>query len=81
MVAEVQDRIRAICRSELERFLHRSSLRDPRDREELEIMLSRIASKIAHPLISQMRHSPHDPMRQAAALDFIRRILGPQKNP
>jgi glutamyl-tRNA reductase len=49
---------------------------DTKSRQELEAMVSRIAGKIAHPLISQLRANHPDPSQREALLTTIRRIFG-----
>jgi glutamyl-tRNA reductase len=79
VVVELQGRIQEICRAELERYLRRSGPRTPDEREELEAMVSRIAGKIAHPLITQARR-PSDPMHHSAYIDLLRRIFKLEKS-
>src|SRR5256885_12067124 len=45
-------------------LLRRAGPLSAREREELELLVSRIAGKIAHPLTTHARASPHDPERQ-----------------
>src|SRR5438046_82579 len=68
VVIELQARIQEICQLELDRFFRKSGSRDPDERRELELLVSRIARKIAHPLIAQLRNAHHDPLQQAAYL-------------
>lgn len=79
VVVQLQHRIREICDSELERYMRKSGLRDPDAERELRVMVSRIAGKLAHPLITQLRNTDHDPVHQAAYLDTIKRIFKLQK--
>lgn len=79
VVAQVQSRIDAICRSELERSLRRLGPPDPRQIEELQSMVSRIAGKIAHPLIVQLRNA-RDSADQAAYYELIRKIFKLQED-
>jgi len=81
VVIELQARIQEICQLELDRFFKKSGSRDPDERRELELLVSRIARKIAHPLIAQLRNAHHDPLQQAAYLDTIKRIFKLEKNP
>ena len=76
VVMQLQNRIEEICRTELDRYLHKTGTSDPKDKEELEAMVSRIAGKIAHPLISQLRARHPDPNQREAFLTTIRRIFG-----
>jgi glutamyl-tRNA reductase len=74
VVMQVQSRIDEICRTELQRSLRKIGSQDPRQIQELESMISRIASKIAHPLIMQLRNG-QDSINEAAYLDMIKRIF------
>jgi glutamyl-tRNA reductase len=80
VVVELQGRIEEICKSELQRFLKRAGPRDEKETRELEFMIGRIAGKIAHPLVTQLRVSHPDPSHQKAYLDTIRRIFNIQNN-
>ncbi len=75
-VIQIQSRIEEICRIELDRYLNKTGTSDQKERQELEAMISRIAGKIAHPLISQLRAYHHDPNQREAFLTTIRRIFG-----
>jgi glutamyl-tRNA reductase len=74
VVVQVQDRIGEICRAELERYLRKNGPRDPGEVKELESMISRIASKIAHPLVTHVR-SIHQDQHQQVYLESIRRMF------
>jgi glutamyl-tRNA reductase len=74
VVVQVQDRIGQICRDELERYLRKSGPRDPGEIKELESMVARIASKIAHPLVTHVR-SIHQDQHQQAYLESIKRMF------
>lgn len=75
MVAQLQGKIEEICWIELQRFIKRAGPRNERETQELESMASRIARKIAHPLVMQLRAAHHSPTRQEAYLDAIKRIF------
>jgi glutamyl-tRNA reductase len=75
MVVQVQDKIEEICQTELRRFMNRAGPRTERETQELEWMVSRIASKIAHPLVVQLRGAHHNPSHREAYLDTIKRIF------
>jgi glutamyl-tRNA reductase len=75
-VSQLQDRIAAICRTELQRYLRRNGQRDEREARELEWMVARIANKIAHPLVVQMRNSHPNPTHHEFYLETIKRIFG-----
>jgi glutamyl-tRNA reductase len=75
MVARLQDKIEEICQAELHRFMRRAGPRDEREIQELEWMVSRIAGKIAHPLVMQLRGADHNPVHREAYVDTIKRIF------
>jgi glutamyl-tRNA reductase len=78
MVREIQGRIEEICRSELERFLKKGGGLDARQLRELESMMSRVAAKIAHPLLEELRHG--DGSRSETALtELLQQLLQPRK--
>ncbi len=76
VVAQLQSRIEEICRAELDRYMNKTGTTDLKEKQELEAMVSRIAGKIAHPLISQLRAQNPDPTQREAILTTIRRIFG-----
>jgi glutamyl-tRNA reductase len=80
IVVQLQDRIGEICRIELERFLKKGGPRSPGEVKELESMVTRIANKIAHPLITQVRTAHRDPVTTEAYLATIRRIFNIQND-
>ncbi len=75
VIAQVQGRIEEICRLELDRYMRKVGPMDSRGAQELESMVSRIAGKIAHPLVTQLRNANHDPMHHEAYLTMIKRIF------
>jgi glutamyl-tRNA reductase len=75
VVAQLQGRIEEICRMELQRFMKRAGPRNERETQELKSMASRIAGKIAHPLVVQLRGTHHSPTRREVYLDTIKRIF------
>jgi glutamyl-tRNA reductase len=75
MVARLQDKIEEICQAELHRFMKRAGPRDEREIQELEWMVSRIAGKIAHPLVMQLRDADHNPVHREAYVAMIKRIF------
>ena len=75
VVVQLQERIENICKSELQRFMKRAGPRDERETQELEWMVSRIASKIAHPLVVQLRGMNHNPTNREVYLETIKRIF------
>lgn len=70
---QVQGRIEEICRTELERALKKIGPQEPKQVQELERMISRIAGKIAHPLLMQLRSSPEP--ASDAYMDLINRLI------
>ena len=79
VVIQLQGRIEEICRMELQRYLKKVGPQGPKESQELESMVSRIAGKISHPLVTQLR-SHHDPLHQTAYLDMIKRVFKLQKD-
>ena len=75
VVAQLQGKIEEICNIELQRFMKRAGPRNERETQELESMVSRIAGKIAHPLVMQLRGTHHSPTHREAYLDAIKRIF------
>ena len=71
---KVQGRIEEICKTELERYLRKSGQQEPKQVQELEAMISRIAGKIAHPLLVQLR-SGSDSVKESAYMDLIQRLI------
>jgi glutamyl-tRNA reductase len=79
VVMQVQSRIDEICRVELQRSLRKIGPQDPQQLQELESMISRIASKIAHPLIMQLK-SGQDPPTVEAYRHLIQQLFKPNKD-
>lgn len=75
VVVQLQDRIEEICRTELQRFMKRGGPHNEHETQELEWMVSRIAGKIAHPLVMQLRSTHHNPTHREDYLDIIKRIF------
>ncbi len=74
IVMQVQGRIREICSTELERCLRKLGPQEQKQIQELESMIARIAGKIAHPLVMQLR-SGQDAIDKAAYVDMIKQIF------
>ena len=74
MVVQVQGQIEEICKGELARYMKKLGPQESKQVEELEHMISRIAAKIAHPLVMQLRNS-HDEPNASAYADLIRRLF------
>jgi glutamyl-tRNA reductase len=77
---QLQEHIEGICRIEMERYLNRTGPQGPKQLQELESMISRIAGKIAHPLLTQLRSSHQDPINEEAYVDLIKRLFKIQKD-
>ncbi|MDR1727850.1 MAG: glutamyl-tRNA reductase [Acidobacteriota bacterium] len=69
---QIQGRIEEICRAELERCLRRIGPQDAKAVEEMEAMAARIAAKIAHPLLMELRDSQNSPEEHASAALLMR---------
>jgi glutamyl-tRNA reductase len=74
VVVQVQGQIEEICKLELQRYMKKLGPQEAKQVEELEHMVSRIAAKIAHPLVVQLRSNPDEPNASAYA-DLIRRLF------
>jgi glutamyl-tRNA reductase len=81
MVVEVRRRIEEVCHSELARYLKKAGPRDPKEIKELEIMVSRIAGKMSHPLVTQIKSAHEDPMHERALLTVVSRLFRFHKDP
>jgi glutamyl-tRNA reductase len=79
VVTQVQGRIKEICSTELNRCMRKIGPQDPRQIQELESIISRIAGKIAHPLVMHLR-SGHDTIDKTAYMDMIKQIFKLQKD-
>lgn len=77
VVHQLQDRIEEICKAELERCLKKIGPQEPKQLRELETMIARIAGKIAHPLVMQLRESSNAE-NGASYMEVINRILKPR---
>ena len=78
---QIQDSIEGICQSELQRHLKKIGTYSLQETQELESMVSRIAGKIAHPLLAQLKSLHQDPSRQDVYVDFIRQMFHRRKDP
>jgi glutamyl-tRNA reductase len=79
VIVQLQGRIEEICRSELQRYLRKAGPQDAKATQELELMVNRIAGKISHPLVTQLRNMNQDPLHHEAYLNTIKRIFKLQK--
>lgn len=75
VVKQVQGRIEEICKNELERYLRKTGAPEPRQVQELEAMIARIAGKIAHPVVTQLRSEHGSGNESAAYMDLIKRMF------
>jgi len=73
-VTQIQSRINEICRLELQRSLRKLGFVEPRQVQELEAMVARIAGKVAHPLIVELRNGS-DPLNKVYK-NLIQRLFG-----
>lgn len=73
VVMQVQGQIEDICKTELDRYAKKTTL-DPKQLQDLQQMISRIAGKIAHPLVMQLRSSP-DSSNPSTYADLVKRIF------
>jgi glutamyl-tRNA reductase len=74
VVMHVQGRIEEICKTELQRYVNKVGPQEPKQVQELEHMISRIAAKIAHPIVVQLRNGQETPS-EAAYADLIKRLF------
>jgi glutamyl-tRNA reductase len=74
VVKQVQGRIEEICKTELDRYLRKAGPHEEKQMQELEAMIARIAGKIAHPLVVQLRSNPNS-VNESGYMDLINRII------
>jgi glutamyl-tRNA reductase len=74
VVKQVQGSIEEICKTELDRYLRKAGPHEAKQMQELEAMIARIAGKIAHPLVVQLRSNPNS-VNESAYMDVINRII------
>jgi glutamyl-tRNA reductase len=75
VVVKLQDKIDEICGAELKRFIHRTGLHNEHETRELEWMISRIASKISHPLISHLHRDAKGNNHRELYLEILKRVF------
>jgi glutamyl-tRNA reductase len=68
VIATLKNRIELIGCTELERHIRKLATASPEDRQRLEEMVKRIANKILHPLIVQLKRQAHSSL---PGLDFV----------
>jgi glutamyl-tRNA reductase len=74
-IAAIRNQVRAVCMAELERYAQRAPLLAPEEREELEFMLHRIAQKIVHPAIMELKSA--DSLEAAGdKLNLVEKLFG-----
>ncbi len=79
VVTQVQGRIKEICTTELERCLRKLGPQEKKQVQALESMVARIAGKIAHPLVMQLR-TGHESIDKTAYVEMIKQIFKMQKD-
>lgn len=75
MIAALKSRVESICYAELDRHLRKKGITHPEDRKELEQMITRIANKIAHPLIIQVRRQADPSAPKAGYIETLRNVF------
>lgn len=73
-VVQVQGHIEDICKMELQRYMKKAGPQEARQVQELERMVSRIAAKIAHPLVMQLRKETESTSESAYA-ELVKQIF------
>lgn len=74
-IAAIRNQVRSICLSELGRFEQRMPGLSAAEREELEMMLHRIAQKVVHPAIMELK-SVDGRETQGAKLSLVEKLFG-----
>lgn len=74
-IAALRNRVRSICLSELERFEQKTPGLGAQDRKDLEQMLHRIAQKILHPAIIELKTADRR-RADGSRPDLIRKLFG-----
>jgi glutamyl-tRNA reductase len=74
-IAAVRNQVRSICRDELDRLTQKIPDLSSEDRAELELMLHRIAQKIVHPVIVELKASAN-PDGAEARVGLVERFFG-----
>lgn len=78
-IAGIKDRIQSIGCAELERQIGKLTTASQQDRQKLEVMVKRIANKILHPLIVQLKRHARS---SSPELDFVETLtlaFGPDR--
>ena len=71
VIAVLKDRIQSIGCAELERHICKLTTASPEDRQKLEVMVKRIANKILHPLIVQLKQQASSSSRNADYAEIL----------
>lgn len=74
-IAAVRNQVRSICEAELVRLQQKIPDLSPQHREELELMLHRIAQKIVHPAIMELK-AANDQESARERKGLVERIFG-----
>jgi glutamyl-tRNA reductase len=74
LVSRIQSQIDEICQAELQRSLRKMGFLDPKQRQEMETMVSRIAAKISHPLVTHLRKNQGSE-KGAAIAELIKQLF------
>jgi glutamyl-tRNA reductase len=79
VVMQVQGHIEDICQRELQRCLRKLGPQEAKQVQELERMISRIAAKIAHPLVTQLKNE-QDSQNESAYMELIQQLFKTKKS-
>jgi glutamyl-tRNA reductase len=74
-IVTLRNRVRSICLGELERFEQKTPGLAVEDKKELEQMLHRIAQKILHPAIMELK-TAESRKADGSRLDLVRKLFG-----
>jgi glutamyl-tRNA reductase len=74
-IVALRDRVRSICLGELERFEKKIPDLNPENRKDLELMLHRIAQKILHPAIMELK-AVESRAGDVSRPDNVRKLFG-----
>jgi glutamyl-tRNA reductase len=74
-IAAIRNQVRSVCQAELKRFEQKVPGLNEEERDELKLMLHRIAQKILHPAIMELKElRPHN--RKTSKQAFIEKLFG-----
>jgi glutamyl-tRNA reductase len=74
-IAAIRNQVRAVCMTELDRYAQKTGALAPDQREELELMLHRIAQKIVHPAIMELKGTD-SPESAGDKLNLVEKLFG-----